>query len=88
MRTATASIKCIQQRSFATATSQQVPNRFTQVYSRMKSDACPEAIRAYSACVATVNEEGDLVKGSCQEEFAAVKECFRNVRNQMREGTL
>lgn len=88
MKAATVLPQHIHRRTLATVlstTGQQMPNRLTQYYSRMKTEVCPDAIRAYSTCVTTTNEEGDLVKGSCQEEFAAVKECFRTVRRQARE---
>ena len=70
-------------RTFASSVqqrTQQLPNRFTQYYSIMKQEACPDAIHAYAACVLAVNNEGVLSKGSCATEFAQVKECYQTVR--------
>ena len=83
---AAAIVRPVQHRGMATAAGgQPVPNKFTQYYSQMKSEACPEAIRAYATCVRKENEEGDLQQGACQKEFEAVKACFRRVQRQARE---
>ena len=55
------------------------PNRMTTAFNAMKK-TCPDAIRTYATCVATQHQLGDLEKGSCQDEFAAVKKCFQSVR--------
>ena len=55
------------------------PNRMTAAFNGMKK-TCPDAIRTYATCVTTHHQMGDLEKGSCQEEFAAVKRCFQSVR--------
>jgi hypothetical protein len=60
------------------------PNRMTVVYQKMK-ETCPDKIRAYAACVAkTQRGNGELVQGSCQEEFQHVQECFKTVRRSLK----
>jgi hypothetical protein len=39
---------------------------------------CPQAIAAYSACIQA--NADDLLKNTCQKEFAAVRDCFRQAR--------
>ncbi len=55
------------------------PNRMTELFSRMK-ETCPEHLTAYANCVVQHNQAGDLTRGSCQQEFQNVKECFQNAR--------
>mmetsp|Transcript_4185 Transcript_4185/g.6137 ORF Transcript_4185/g.6137 Transcript_4185/m.6137 type:complete len:87 (-) Transcript_4185:407-667(-) len=55
------------------------PNRMTAAFNEMKN-ACPDAIRLYATCVSDHHIIGSLEKGSCENEFNAVKDCFRGVR--------
>jgi hypothetical protein len=58
---------------------QQTPNRFTQVFGKMK-ETCPSHIKAYATCVMLSENSESVTKGACEKEFALVKECFRQVR--------
>lgn len=60
---------------------QQQPNRFTTFYQSMK-ETCPAQIQLYAKCVSSANEAGTLSKGSCEHEFALVKDCFRSAKRQ------
>ena len=62
---------------------EQKPNRLTFYFGKMK-ESCPETIKAYAVCVREANEseDKDLTRGSCQEEFSAVKACFRQQRRE------
>eukprot|EP01083_Nonionella_stella_P106666 308071_1 len=55
------------------------PNRMTAAFNEMKN-VCPDAIRLYATCVSDHHIIGNLEKGSCANEFKAVKDCFRGVR--------
>lgn len=55
------------------------PNRLTAAFNEMKT-VCPDAIRLYATCVSNHHSAGNLEKGSCENEFQAVKECFRGTR--------
>ena len=61
------------------ATNAQEPNRLTLYFGQMK-EICPDSIQAYSRCVINGNESGNLLQGSCDKEFAAIKKCFVRVR--------
>jgi hypothetical protein len=56
-----------------------LPNRMTAAFNEMKK-VCPDAIRVYATCVSNQHTAGILEKGSCESEFASVKDCFRGVR--------
>lgn len=57
----------------------QQPNRFTKAFKKMK-EVCPVQIQAYATCVMKTEASESITKGSCEKEFALVKECFRQVR--------
>lgn len=59
----------------------QKPNRFTVIFQEMKT-SCPSQITAYASCVLKEEGTGNVMKGSCEKEFALVKDCFRQVRLQ------
>jgi len=59
----------------------QKPNQFTRVFTQMKQ-TCPDRIKAYASCIRLAEEQDMLQRHVCQEEFAAVKECFREARRQ------
>ena len=52
-----------------------ISNRFSTAMKRMKG-CCPEYITAYALCITTTES---LEKGSCQQEFQALKKCFKSV---------
>jgi hypothetical protein len=60
---------------------QQKPNRFTRVFQEMKS-SCPSQITTYAQCVLKEETSGGELRGACEQEFAHVKDCFRQVRLQ------
>lgn len=55
------------------------PNQTTQIYQRMEQ-TCPAELKAYAQCVIQKQNDGALVKGSCEESFLKVMDCFRAVR--------
>jgi hypothetical protein len=65
---------------------QQRPNQFTSIYNQMQIQ-CPLELRDYANCVINIHNHPDeiLEKGSCEDEFRAVKECFRSVRSSLRQ---
>jgi hypothetical protein len=38
---------------------------------------CPDTVAAYAACLEASSADGDVRQGACQQQFAAMKECFR-----------
>ena len=55
------------------------PNQTTQIYQRMEQ-TCPDELKAYAQCVIQKQNNGALVKGSCEESFLKVMDCFRALR--------
>jgi hypothetical protein len=64
----------------------QRPNQFTSIYNQMQIQ-CPLELKDYANCVINIHNHPDeiLEKGSCEDEFRAVKECFRSVRSLLRQ---
>mmetsp|Transcript_26076 Transcript_26076/g.38230 ORF Transcript_26076/g.38230 Transcript_26076/m.38230 type:complete len:97 (-) Transcript_26076:1302-1592(-) len=57
------------------------PNRVTSIYADMRK-SCREDLHHYYVCVMKHQTNGKLAQGSCDPEFAMVKECFRSVQKQ------
>jgi hypothetical protein len=79
--TANALVGRQQIRSFGTTGRVQQPNKLTRYFQQMK-ETCPDRIRSYAKCVVQAESAGALNKGVCEQEFAQVKACFRQVRRQ------
>ena len=59
------------------------PMRFSAVFTDMMA-TCPGQVTAYGLCVKRKLEGGDLIKGACTEEFAALKQCFTSSLRRLR----
>jgi len=75
----------VQANTMSTSTTKKVlkPNRLTTVFKKMKAD-CPDAIRAYAACVEAKHNAGSLKKGSCEAEYSKIRQCFKTSLRSLR----
>jgi hypothetical protein len=59
------------------------PMRFSAVFTDMMA-TCPGQVSAVRVVREAQVEGGDLIKGACTEEFAALKQCFTSSLRRLR----